>query len=102
MKHMIWTLVAVFAAVALFEFNAARQAYRKLNALNEYVQFLLFQPKVYKDHQEKFLLFVSQNRKKDVSDQAMASYQAIEQMVHALQDEILLANVKSRSEGQSK
>ena len=99
---MPWILAAVLAAAALLELNAARSAYRKLNAVNEYVQFLFFQPKVYNDHREKFLSFVCQSGEGDVSDQAMASYQAVDDMALALEDKILLANVISRSKGQCK
>ncbi len=96
---MAWILAAVFAVLAAFELYTARSACRKLNTLNEYVQFLLFQPKVYNDHRDKFLSFLSQMDKTDVGAQAMASYQAVENMALALEDKILLANVLSRSEG---
>ncbi len=96
---MTWVVVGILAVVVLFEIFALKSAYRKLNSLNEYVQFLLFQPEIYKDHREKFLSLVSQNSKADFSNQAMASYQAIENMALGLKDKILLSNMKNRSEG---
>lgn len=96
MEHMLWVLVTLLAVVAFWQFSASRSAYRKLNTLNEYVQFLLFQPEVYEDNRQKFLTFVSQNSSRSIADQAMASYQAIESVALQLEDKILLANVKMR------
>ena len=99
---MAWALVAVLLAFSIFQFSAARRAYWKLNALNEYVQFLIFQPQVYEDHRKKFLAFVSQNTSSSISDQAMASYQAIDDMAAKLENtDALLSNVKSRGTGGS-
>ena len=100
MEHMSWLLAGVFVLVALWQFSAARSAYRKLNTLNEYVQFLLFQPEVYNDHREKFLGLVAEKSTASVSDQAMASFEAIENMAIQLEDKILLANVSSRGQRQ--
>lgn len=96
MERMLWVLITLLAVVAFWQFSASRSAYRKLNTLNEYVQFLLFQPLVYEDHRQKLLTFVSQNSSRSVTDQAMASYQAIENIALQLEGEILLANVKCR------
>lgn len=93
---MIWILGAVLAIIAILQFLASRAAYRKLNTLNEYVQFLLFHPQVYEDHRAKFLSFVSKNSNMSISDQTMASYRAIEDMAVKLEDKILLSNVISR------
>jgi len=95
-ERMIWILVVILAVVATWQFSASRATYRKLNTLNEYVQFLLFHPQVYEDHRAKFLSFVSETSTMNVSDQAMASYRAIEDMAVELEDKILLSNVKSR------
>lgn len=99
MNRMIWILVVILAIAAIWQFSASRAAYRKLNTLNEYVQFLLFHPQVYEDHRAKFLSFVSENSNMSVSDQAMASYRAIEDIAVKLEDKILLSNVKSRGSG---
>jgi len=96
MERMLWVLVTLLVVVAFWQFSASRSAYRKLNTLNEYVQFLLFQPQVYEDHRQKLLTFASQNSSRSVTDQAMASYQAIENMALQLEGKILLANVKMR------
>jgi hypothetical protein len=98
MGLMSWLLVGVFALVAVWQFSSARSACRKLNTLNEYVQFLLFQPKLYNDHREKFLGFVAEKSMASVSYQAMASYQAIENMAIQLEDKILVSNVASRGQ----
>ena len=100
MEYLSWLLVGIFALVAFWQFSASRAAYRKLNTLNEYIQFLLFQPKVYNDHREKFLKFVAEKSTASVSDQAMASYEAIENMAIQLEDKILVANVASRGQRQ--
>lgn len=100
MELISWLLSGIFGLVAFWQFSAARSAYRKLNTLNEYVQFLLFQPKVYNDHREKFLGFVAEKSMTSVSDQAMASYQAIEKMAIQLEDKMLMANVASRGQRQ--
>lgn len=98
MQYLPWVFAGVFAMIAFLQFTAAKSAYRKLNILNEYVQFLLFQPKVYSDHREKFLGFVAEESIASVSDHAMASYQAIENMATQLYDRVLTANVLSRSQ----
>jgi hypothetical protein len=98
MQYLPWILAGIFAIVAFLQFTAAKSAYQKLNVLNEYIQFLLFQPKVYNDHRDKFLGFVAQRASASVSDQAMASYQAVENMAAQLYDHVLLANVKMRSQ----
>jgi hypothetical protein len=99
MNRMIWILVVVLAIVAIWQFSASRAAYRKLNTLNEYVQFLFFHSQVYEDHRAKFLSFVSENSNMSVSDQAMASYRAIEDIAVKLGGEVLISNVKSRGSG---
>jgi len=96
MEHLPWFIAGAFGLVAFWQFSATRSAYRKLNTLNEYVQFLLFQPNVYNDHSEKFLGFVAEKSNASVSNQAMASYQVIENMAIQLGDHILVANVASR------
>ena len=101
MEIMSWLIAGFFALVALWQISAARSAYRKLNTLNEYIQFILFQPKVYNDHREKFLGFVAESCTASPPDQAMASYQAIEDMAINLEDKIFVANVVSRSHGQA-
>ena len=99
MNLTIWILVAVLLIVAIQQFSASRSAYRKLNTLNEYVQFLLFHPEVYEDHRKKFLAFVSENSGRSMQDQAMASYRTIEDVAAKLEEAIVLANVKSRGSG---
>jgi len=42
MEYLSWLLVGIFALVACWQFSAARGAYRKLNTLNEYIQFCSF------------------------------------------------------------
>ena len=96
MEILPWIFTIVFALLALLQFTAAKRAYRKLNILNEYVQFIFFQSKVYNDHRDKFLGFVAENSSSSVTDQAMSSYQAIENMAIQLHDEIIVANVESR------
>lgn len=97
MNLTIWIiLVAVLLIVAIWQFSASRRTYRKLNTLNEYIQFLLLHLEVYEDHRAKFFAFVSEHSKLNISDQAMASYRAIEDMAIKLEGEILLANVASR------
>ena len=91
-------VVVALAAFALFELNAARAAYKKLNVLNEYTQFLLFHPEVYANHREKFIAFVSETRGAGVSQQAMATYQSVENMAGEVHEATLLANVMSRRE----
>lgn len=100
MQYLPWIVAGVLAIVALLQFTAAKSACLKLNTLNEYVQFLLFQPEVYNDHRDKFLGFVAQQSSAAVADQAMASYQAIENMAAQLFDDALLANIKMRSQSQ--
>jgi hypothetical protein len=78
MNLTLWILIAVLFIVAIQQFSASRSAYRKLNTLNEYVQFLLFHPEVYDDHRKKFLTFVSENSGRSIPGQAMASYRAID------------------------
>lgn len=94
---MVWILVVVLAIIAIFEFLASRGAYRKLNALNEYTQFLLFHPEVYKDHKTKFLPILVNNSDLKVNEQAMASYNFIENMAVTLCEHIFLANVVTRA-----
>lgn len=101
MYSVIWVLV-VLAVIAIWQLITIRSAYRKLSTLNEYVQFLLFNPQIYEDHREKFLVFVSENSGMSISNQAMASYRAIVDMAAKLEDKILLANVKSRGGGESR
>lgn len=96
MEYLSWFIAGAFALVAISQFSAARSTYRKLNTLNEYIQFLFFQPKVYDDHRAKFLGFVAEKYNASVSDQAMASYQAIENIAIELENKILVANVASR------
>lgn len=100
MQYLSWIFVGIFAIIAFQQFSAAKSAYQKLNILNEYLQFLLFQPKVYSDHREKFLGFVAEKASASVSDQAMASYQAIENMAAQIYGSVLIANVQSRNQRQ--
>lgn len=100
MELIVWLLVGAFALIAFFQFFAATSAYKKLNTLNEYVQFLLFHPEVYNNHREKFLRFVADKSTASSSDQTMASYQMIEDIAIQLQASILLANVASRGRQQ--
>ncbi len=87
---MIWILVAVLLLFAIQQFSASRSAYRKLNALNEYVQFLIFHPEVYEDHKKKFLAFASENSGASVINQAMTSYRAIEDIATKLYKDIVM------------
>jgi hypothetical protein len=94
---MAWVIAAVLFAIAAFELMAARRAYKKLNSLSEYIQFLIFQPKVYEDHRKKFLDFVSKNQNLSISDQASAAYRSIDEMAAKMEEtNAILANVKSR------
>jgi hypothetical protein len=91
-----WILVALAVLACLFELKAYKLALKKQNLLNEYTQFLLFNPEVYKDHRFKFRAFLESIGDKNAVEKAMISFQMIEGMAEQLEKDIVIANAMIR------
>lgn len=94
---MAWTIAIILLVLLIWQTMATRRLAKKLNILSEYTQFLLFHPKVYADHRQKYGVFLKSIGDKDVVNQAMLSYQMIENIAIQCTDSITLANAIKRA-----
>lgn len=94
---MAWIIAVILLLLLIWQASATKRLAQKLNSLNEYTQFLLFYPNVYTDHRSKFGDFLKSIKGKDASDQAMLSYQVIEEMAIQGEGTFLLANAIKRA-----
>lgn len=94
---MAWTIALILLLLLIWQMSATKRLARKLNSLNEYTQFLLFHPNVYADHRSKFGNFLKSINGKDAANQAMLSYQVIEEMAVQGDGTFLLANAIKRA-----
>src|SRR5262245_30761046 len=97
-KMIGWIIVGILLLFVLWQAFVIKTQYRKLNSLNEYTQFLLFNPEVYRDHRSKFFDFLRSVENQNSTSKAMMSYQVIEDIATKLNQSILLANTVKRED----
>lgn len=95
---LLMLIVAALVATVFLQLFAYRHLARKLNSLNEYIQFVLFLPEVYENHRNKFLDFLNDSGIADPMKLTHASWEAIEKMAAILEGDVLVHNFVARSD----
>lgn len=104
--HLLgWIL---FGSAIIWHFLSLNHLSKRINSLNEFVQFLFFNPAVYNNHRTKFLEFLKKHAAPSLKEQAVLSNdnrmlwavcsRTIDAIAQELYGEITLANVAMRSD----
>lgn len=89
-------IIAVLIALVGFQLFTYRHLMHKLNRLNDYTQFLLFVPMIYRDHRGKFLDYLETCTIDDPIKLTHRSYEIIEDMSNKIASDIVLHNLAAR------
>ena len=97
---MEWIGWALFAIMAVIHVSYLRHSAKRANSLNEFIQFLLYHPKIYTDQRARLLsLLEEQSRSpKDATTMATTISQTVDAVAEKMEQEIYMANAVVRSD----
>lgn len=95
---MEWLGWILFVILLILYLSYGKYSAKGRTLMLEYVEFLFFQPDVYRDHRAKFIAFLKEQTERDRTRLAVISYEALDKMAQALPGGIFLANVVIRSD----